>query len=79
MLTGALREWFSLICPEIFNPQNALSLSCPYDPRRFFPNHASGVNPVHLTYFRFCGPVIDLTLIHKFQIDIVLDGHSACN
>jgi hypothetical protein len=35
---GVLREWFSLICREIFNPQNALFLSCPNDHRRFFPN-----------------------------------------
>lgn len=35
---GVLREWFSMICREIFNPQNALFLACPNDRRRFFPN-----------------------------------------
>lgn len=69
---GVLREWFSLICREIFNPQNALFLSCPNDRRRFFPNPASGVNPGHLTYFRFCGRVIALALMHRVQVDIVL-------
>lgn len=70
---GVLREWFSLICREIFNPQNALFLSCPKDRRRFFPNPASGVNPGHLTYFKFCGRVIALALMHKVQVDIVFD------
>eukprot|EP01018_Ginkgo_biloba_P006327 Gb_17176 [translate_table: standard] len=69
---GVLREWFTLVCREIFNPQNALFLSCPNDRRRFFPNPTSGVNPGHLTYFRFCGRVIALALMHRVQIDIVL-------
>ncbi|MCD7462697.1 hypothetical protein HAX54_049129 [Datura stramonium] len=40
---GVLREWFSLVCQAIFNPQNALFVSCPNDGRRFFPNPGSGV------------------------------------
>ncbi|XP_024400554.1 E3 ubiquitin-protein ligase UPL5 isoform X2 [Physcomitrium patens] len=68
---GVLREWFSMICREIFNPQNALFLACPNDRRRFFPNPASGVNPGHLTYFRFCGRVIALALMHRVQMDVV--------
>nr|GFB69545.1 E3 ubiquitin-protein ligase UPL5-like [Tanacetum cinerariifolium] len=35
---GVLREWFSLVCEAIFNPQNALFVACPTDRRRFFPN-----------------------------------------
>lgn len=69
---GVLREWFSLICREIFNPANALFLCCPNDRRRFFPNPASGVNPGHLSYFKFCGRVIGLALMHRVQIDMVL-------
>ncbi|XP_073393758.1 E3 ubiquitin-protein ligase UPL5 isoform X2 [Physcomitrium patens] len=68
---GVLREWFCMICREIFNPQNALFLPCPNDRRRFFPNSASGVNPGHLTYFRFCGRVIALALMHRVQMDVV--------
>eukprot|EP00252_Welwitschia_mirabilis_P004840 TRINITY_DN1516_c0_g2_i1.p1 TRINITY_DN1516_c0_g2~~TRINITY_DN1516_c0_g2_i1.p1 ORF type:complete len:1132 (+),score=250.60 TRINITY_DN1516_c0_g2_i1:168-3563(+) len=68
---GVLREWFSLMCREIFNPQNALFLSCPNDRRRFFPNPASGVNPGHLTYFRFCGRFVALAFMHRVQIDVV--------
>nr|GEY80674.1 hypothetical protein [Tanacetum cinerariifolium] len=35
---GVLREWFMLVCQAIFNPQNALFLTCPTDRRRFFLN-----------------------------------------
>lgn len=35
---GVLREWFFLVCQEIFNPQNALFVPCPCDRRRFLPN-----------------------------------------
>ena len=32
---------------------------------------ASGVNPGHLTYFRFCGRVIALALMHRVQINVL--------
>ncbi|KAM3289450.1 hypothetical protein P3S67_017738 [Capsicum chacoense] len=35
---GVLREWFYLVCREIFNPLNALFVACPNDRRRFLPN-----------------------------------------
>nr|XP_027085814.1 E3 ubiquitin-protein ligase UPL5-like isoform X1 [Coffea arabica] len=70
---GVLREWFFLVCQEIFNPQNALFKACPKDRRRFFPNPASKVNPLHLDYYKFCGRVIALALMHKIQVGIVLD------
>lgn len=68
---GVLREWFYLICREMFNPENALFLLCPNDLRRVFPNPASGVNPEHLSYFRFSGQVIALALMHKVQVNVV--------
>ncbi|XP_059663181.1 E3 ubiquitin-protein ligase UPL5 [Cornus florida] len=70
---GVLREWFFLVCQAIFNPQNALFVACPNDRRRFFPNPASKVDPLHLEYFSFTGRVIALALMHKVQIGIVLD------
>ncbi|MCL7045703.1 hypothetical protein MKW94_020938 [Papaver nudicaule] len=70
---GVLREWFCLVCQAIFNPQNALFLACPDDNRRFFPNPASDVDPLHLEYFRFCGRIIALSLVHKVQVGIVFD------
>ncbi|XP_073307471.1 E3 ubiquitin-protein ligase UPL5-like [Primulina huaijiensis] len=70
---GVLREWFFLVCQAIFNPQNALFLACPNDRRRFFPNPASRMNPLHLKYFRFSGRVIALALMHKVQVGVVFD------
>ncbi|KAL3326897.1 hypothetical protein AABB24_037549 [Solanum stoloniferum] len=70
---GVLREWFLLVCQAMFNPQNALFVACPNDRRRFFPNSASKVNPLHLNYFCFSGRMIALTLMHKVQIGVVFD------
>ncbi|KAI8000104.1 E3 ubiquitin-protein ligase UPL5 [Camellia lanceoleosa] len=70
---GVLREWFFMVCQAIFNPQNALYVACPNDCRRFFPNPASGVDPLHLEYFSFSGRVIALALMHNVQVGIVFD------
>ncbi|KAL4585412.1 hypothetical protein LXL04_010032 [Taraxacum kok-saghyz] len=70
---GVLREWFFLVCQEIFNPQNALFIACPNDRRRFFPNPASKVDPLHLAYFNFAGRIIALALMHKVQVGIAFD------
>ncbi|CAL0334565.1 unnamed protein product [Lupinus luteus] len=70
---GVLREWFFLVSHAIFNPQNGLFLACPNDRRRFFPNPASKVDPMHLEYFKFSGRVIALALKHRVQVGIVLD------
>ncbi|XP_016491646.2 E3 ubiquitin-protein ligase UPL5 [Nicotiana tabacum] len=70
---GVVREWFYLVIQAIFNPQNALFVSCPKDCRRFFPNPASKVDPLHLEYFVFAGRMIALALLHKIQISIVFD------
>ncbi|TMW87503.1 hypothetical protein EJD97_019877 [Solanum chilense] len=70
---GVLREWFSLVCEAIFNPQNALFVSCPNDGRRFFPNPVSKVDPLHLEYFVFSGRIIALALLHRVQVGITFD------
>ncbi|KAK4270971.1 hypothetical protein QN277_019734 [Acacia crassicarpa] len=70
---GVLREWFLLVCQALFNPQNALFVTCPNDPRRFLPNPASKVHPLHLDYFTFSGRVIALAIMHRVQVGIVLD------
>ncbi|XP_027331165.1 E3 ubiquitin-protein ligase UPL5 isoform X2 [Abrus precatorius] len=70
---GVLREWFLLVCQAIFNPQNALFVACPNDRRRFFPNPASKVHPLHLEYFSFAGRIIALALMHRVQVGIVFD------
>ncbi|GMY36712.1 E3 ubiquitin-protein ligase UPL5-like, partial [Fagus crenata] len=70
---GVLREWFFLVCQAIFNPENALFVACLNDRRRFYPNPASRVDPLHLEYFSFSGRVIALALMHKVQVGIVFD------
>ncbi|MCL7044305.1 hypothetical protein MKW94_012246 [Papaver nudicaule] len=70
---GVLREWFCSVCQAICNPHSALFVACPDDNRRFFPNPASDVNPLHLEYFHFCGRVIALSLVYKVQVGILFD------
>ncbi|CAK7345034.1 unnamed protein product [Dovyalis caffra] len=70
---GVLREWFFLVTQAIVDPQNALFVACPSDPRRFYPNPASKVDPMHLEYFTFAGRVIALALMRKVQVGIVFD------
>ncbi|KAL1537266.1 HECT-type E3 ubiquitin transferase [Salvia divinorum] len=70
---GVLREWFFLVSQAIFNPQNVLFVACSNDRRRFYPNPASKVDPVHLEYFGFTGKVIALALTHNIQVGIVFD------
>ncbi|XP_061344369.1 E3 ubiquitin-protein ligase UPL5-like [Gastrolobium bilobum] len=70
---GVLREWFVLVCQAIFNPQNALFVACPNDCRRFFPNPASKVHPLHLEYFSFSGRIIALALMNRVHVGIVFD------
>uniref|UniRef100_A0A1J3IAY7 HECT-type E3 ubiquitin transferase n=1 Tax=Noccaea caerulescens TaxID=107243 RepID=A0A1J3IAY7_NOCCA len=70
---GVLREWFYLVCREIFNPQNALFLRSADDLRRFSPNTASKVDPLHPDFFKFAGRVIALALMHKVQVGVLFD------
>ncbi|XP_047971126.1 E3 ubiquitin-protein ligase UPL5-like isoform X2 [Salvia hispanica] len=70
---GVLREWFSLVCQAVFNLQNALFVACSNDRRRFYPNPASKVDPVHVEYFGFTGKLIALALMHNIQVGIVFD------
>ncbi|WOH16305.1 hypothetical protein DCAR_0935856 [Daucus carota subsp. sativus] len=70
---GVLREWFVLVCQAIFDPRNALFVACPNDRRRFFPNSASKVDPLHLEYFKFAGRVIALALMYNVQVGIAFD------
>ncbi|ESQ38197.1 hypothetical protein EUTSA_v10028412mg [Eutrema salsugineum] len=70
---GVLREWFYLVCQEIFNPQNTLFRRSADDFRRFSPNPASQVDPLHPDFFEFTGRVIALALMHKVQVGVLFD------
>lgn len=49
---GLLREWFSIITREIFNPNYALFLTAPGDRVTYMINKSSHINPEHLDYFK---------------------------
>ncbi|GMS94105.1 hypothetical protein PENTCL1PPCAC_16280 [Pristionchus entomophagus] len=55
---GLLREWFSVITREIFNPNYALFITAPGDRSTYMINKASYINPEHLDYFKFVGRII---------------------
>ncbi|GAQ78056.1 ubiquitin-protein ligase [Klebsormidium nitens] len=67
---GVMREFLTLVSQELFNPERALFLASPIDRRCVFPNHASGINPGHLSYFRFCGQIIILALANKVPLGV---------
>ncbi|KAJ4905755.1 E3 ubiquitin-protein ligase UPL5 [Raphanus sativus] len=70
---GVLREWFYLVCQEIFTPGRTLFLRSADDFRRFSPNPASKVDPLHLDYFKFTGRVVALALMHNVQVGVLFD------
>ncbi|KAF8075419.1 hypothetical protein N665_1095s0010 [Sinapis alba] len=70
---GVLREWFYLVCQEIFSPERTLFIRSADDFRRFSPNPASKVDPLHLDYFKFTGRVIALALMHNVQVGVLFD------
>uniref|UniRef100_A0AAF5PII3 HECT-type E3 ubiquitin transferase n=3 Tax=Wuchereria bancrofti TaxID=6293 RepID=A0AAF5PII3_WUCBA len=55
---GLLREWFSIITREIFNPNYALFITSPGDRVTYMINKSSYINPEHLEYFKFVGRII---------------------
>ncbi|KAG1159830.1 hypothetical protein G6F37_004533 [Rhizopus arrhizus] len=55
---GVSREWFSALARQMFDPNYALFITSAADKLTYLPNRASGVNPDHLSYFKFVGRVI---------------------
>lgn len=55
---GLLREWYTIISREIFNPNYALFTTSPGDRVTYMINSASHCNSNHLEYFKFVGRVI---------------------
>uniref|UniRef100_A0A915HS62 HECT-type E3 ubiquitin transferase n=1 Tax=Romanomermis culicivorax TaxID=13658 RepID=A0A915HS62_ROMCU len=55
---GLLREWYSVITREIFNPHYALFQTAPGDRVTYMINPSSYVNIEHLDYFKFVGRLI---------------------
>lgn len=55
---GVTREWYTVLARQMFNPNYALFRPSAADKVTYQPNRASGINPDHLSYFKFVGRVI---------------------
>lgn len=61
---GVAREWFFLLSHELLNPMYGLFEYANKNNYSLQINPASGVNPDHLTYFKFIGRFIAMALYH---------------
>ncbi|KAK0398448.1 hypothetical protein QR680_002591 [Steinernema hermaphroditum] len=66
---GLLREWFSIITREIFNPNYALFTAAPGDRATYMINKTSYINPEHLDYFKFVGKIIAKAIYENKLLD----------
>ncbi|THV00829.1 HECT-domain-containing protein [Dendrothele bispora CBS 962.96] len=66
---GVGREWFFLLSHEIFNPSYGLFEYSTHDNYTLQINPASGINPDHLSYFRFIGRILGLAIFHRRFLD----------
>ena len=68
-LTPTYREWFFLLSHEIFNPSYGLFEYSTHDNYTLQINPASGINPDHLSYFKFIGRCLGLAIFHRRFLD----------
>ncbi|KAJ7784506.1 hypothetical protein B0H16DRAFT_1356572 [Mycena metata] len=66
---GVGREWFFLLSHEIFNPSYGLFEYSTHDNYTLQINPASGINPDHLSYFKFIGRTLGLAIFHRRFVD----------
>jgi E3 ubiquitin-protein ligase NEDD4 len=66
---GVSREWFFLLSHEIFNPSYGLFEYSTHDNYTLQINPASGINPDHLSYFKFIGRCLGLAIFHRRFLD----------
>lgn len=66
---GLLREWFSIITREIFNPDYALFQTAPGDRVTYMINPSSYINIEHLDYFKFVGRLIAKAIYDNKLLD----------
>lgn len=63
------REWFFLLSHEIFNPSYGLFEYSTHDNYTLQINNQSGINPDHLSYFKFIGRCLGLAIFHRRFLD----------
>ncbi|KAH9407759.1 E3 ubiquitin-protein ligase huwe1 [Tyrophagus putrescentiae] len=66
---GLLREWYTIIAREIFNPNYALFTHSPGDGVTYMINQSSYYNSNHLNYFRFVGRLIGKAIYENQLLD----------
>ena len=66
---GLLREWYTIIAREIFNPNYALFTHSPGDGVTYMINQLSHFNSNHLNYFKFVGRLIGKAIYENQLLD----------
>ena len=66
---GLTREWYVLMAREMFNPDAALFELSPSGDGSYQPYKNSGVNELHLSYFRFIGRAIGKAVFDGYLVD----------
>ncbi|KAM6494360.1 hypothetical protein JOM56_010721 [Amanita muscaria] len=66
---GVSREWFFLLSHEVFDPSYGLFQYSAHDNYTLQINPASGINPDHLSYFKFIGRIVGLAIFHRRFLD----------
>ncbi|KAG7869242.1 hypothetical protein KL918_000787 [Ogataea parapolymorpha] len=71
---GVSREFFQQLSHEMFNPFYCLFQYASSDNYTLQINPNSGVNPEHLTYFKFIGRTVGLGVFHRRFLDAFFVG-----
>ncbi|KZF25623.1 HECT-domain-containing protein [Xylona heveae TC161] len=71
---GLSREFFFLLSHEMFNPFYCLFEYSAHDNYTLQINPHSGINPEHLSYFKFIGRVVGLAIFHRRFLDAFFIG-----
>lgn len=66
---GLTKEWYHVLCAEIFNPNYALFVKSFDKSGVYQPNKYSFWNPDHLMYFKFIGRFVGKAIIDRCLLD----------
>lgn len=66
---GVTREWYQVLSRQMFNPDYALFIPVGSDNTKFRPNRTSGINPEHLSFFKFVGMIIGKAISDNCFLD----------
>jgi E3 ubiquitin-protein ligase NEDD4 len=69
IIVSLRREWFFLLSHEIFDPSYGLFEYSTHDNYTLQINNSSGINPDHLSYFKFTGRCLGLAVFHRRFLD----------